>query len=298
MAAKSTPCCSLKENLEQQLDEIETLQCIYSQPGEFFIEQQIVDRLTGYVVHGQNDYPKCVECDVHLTVENNQSVTESEFDIQVKCRLTNEYPTTQYPEVHIHSDSLTRNGQDSLNVDLQSYITTELVQGDACLMLIIEWACVNAPNYYTPSSGSTVDETDTVELNEFCRMWLYMHHIYSKTKRHNILSLASELDLTGFCLPGKPGVVCIEGTSGQTKQFYDVLRRWNWKSITCRKREVTKGVQQIDSERKIVGFKELFFDTHGQRSNHMDLGQFREYLKTHNLEYMFKELFGVTSNNA
>ena len=40
---------------------------------------------------------------------------------------------------------------------------------------------------------------------KFSRYWIYSHHIYSKVKRKNILDLAAQFCLTGFCLPGKPG---------------------------------------------------------------------------------------------
>ncbi len=81
----------------------------------------------------------------------------------------------------------------------------------------------------------------------------------------------------------------MEGTEQNTKHFYSVLRRWNWKSITCRRREEVAS-HDIAVCRKIAGFEELVLDVQG---THLDLGQFLEYLKKHELEYMFKELFGV-----
>ena len=36
------------------------------------------------------------------------------------------------------------------------------------------------------------------------------HHIYSKIKRKDLQGLASDLNLTGFVMPGKPGVICVE----------------------------------------------------------------------------------------
>ena len=162
----------------------------------------------------------------------------------------------------------------------------------------MEWIRDNAGEYFPiPSTQDTGTESLASTSTHFCRKWLYMHHIYSKTKRRNILSLASELGLTGFCLPGKPGVVCVEGEEEKTKEFYGILRRWNWKSITCRKNEVVSDCD-VRSQRKIEGFQELVFDTHGQRQTHMDLGQFLEYLRSHQLDYMFKILFGVGGHSS
>ncbi len=197
------------------------------------------------------------------------------------------------PHVYLSSKDLHRTNQDMLNSDLQRYMTT-ILTNEPCLLNVIEWARDNASTYFPiptshNSAAPAVTQTTATKKETFCRVWLYMHHIYSKTKRKNILSLASDLELSGFCLPGKPGVVCIEGTEQNTKQFYSVLRRWNWKSITCRHREEVLS-HDIDDCRKITGFEELVLDVQG---THLNLGQFLDYLKRHKLEYMFKELFGV-----
>lgn len=208
------------------------------------------------------------------------------------------YPHT-HPEVYASANELTRHSQDELNTDLQAFIKT-LPLGEACLLSVLEWTRDNAADYFPiPCTNKSEPElnVDTSSNSHFCRMWLYMHHIYSKTKRRNILSLASELELSGFCLPGKPGVVCVEGTVRNTSEFYNTLRRWNWKSIACRKREVEPSAD-VGASRKVQGFEELSLDVHGHRQKHMDMGQFLTYLRAHALEYMFKELFGVEGRST
>lgn len=204
----------------------------------------------------------------------------------------------------VSANELKRRAQDNLNADLEGYIQT-LPLGECCLLPVVEWIRDNAAGYFPPPQCSTDSNKLEPELSaggtgvesHFCRMWLYMHHIYSKTKRRNILSLADELELTGFCLPGKPGVVCVEGSVHTTREFYSALRRWNWKSIACRQREVEASTD-LQSLRKIQGFKELSFDMHGHRQQHMDMGQFLDYLHNHSLHYMFKELFGVEGHST
>lgn len=198
------------------------------------------------------------------------------------------------------SNYLSRRGQDDLNSDLTAFVTT-LPVGEVCLLTLVEWVkehtssyCpITTPQSETPELHSAGAAASSSSRGTFCRMWLYMHHIYSKTKRRNILDLADELELSGFCLPGKPGVVCVEGDESNTKHFYNILRRWNWKSISCRHREVVTECSDMALQRRIQGFGELALVTHGPRQNHMDMGQFRAYLEDHKLGYMFSQLFGV-----
>ena len=193
------------------------------------------------------------------------------------------------------SDHLSRRGQDNLNVDMREFIAT-LPLGEVCLLNIAEWVRDNVSSYCpitTPQSDTLKLDSSGGDKRTFCRLWLYMHHIYSKTKRRNILDLADELELSGFCLPGKPGVVCVEGDESSTKHFYNILRRWNWKSISCRHRELVPECSDMSSQRQISGFQELELVTHGPKQNHMDMGQFRVYLEDHGLGYMFSQLFGV-----
>lgn len=200
------------------------------------------------------------------------------------------------PDVYVSSNDLTRRGQDDLNSDLKQFIST-LPPGEVCLLSVVEWIRDNAREYCPIPKTDTALELNTGSGTTFCRMWLYMHHIYSKTKRRNILDLAEELGLTGFCLPGKPGVVCVEGDMQTTKHFYSILRRWNWKSITCKEKEVVSGCT-VASQRMISGFQELSFETHGPKQNHMDMGQFRAYLQQHGLQYMFNKLFGIEGEDT
>lgn len=290
----------LKERCEQQLDELELLQSVFSQPGEFTIEDEVaLSQARAFLQDLTPSLPPTLSCTVNLTVSpgGEEDCQNTSSRVDVSCRLSQNYPSVP-PEVCVRSDSLSRLEQDKMNEDLHTFMLTGLPHGEVCLLSVVEWVRENAAHYiphpppmHPAAQRLGVEDKGSADEDQFCRTWLYMHHIYSKTKRRNILSAAADLELTGFCLPGKPGVVCVEGDVRRTKQFYSILRRWNWKSITCRKKEVVAA--DVQTESKFCNFHELDFDTHGPRSNHMDMGQFRDYLKEHGLEYMFKELFGV-----
>ena len=309
MAAKS------KQLLTQQLEEIDLIQSMYSNETTIEDEKALL-MLRTYVNSVGNELPKEVVLKITCEIDNPtcaRTVTVSDekdggqmtttksnsvsHKVELILRLPPSYPSS-HPDASVWSNNLTRHSQDALNEDLKDYILEDMELGETFLLQCIQWVTDNGGKYFPilerqPSASSgTEGKEDKAE--SFCRMWLYMHHIYSKTKRRNILQLSKDYDLTGFCLPGKPGVVCVEGTIRNTKEFYQHLRSWNWKSITCKKREIEDVCESdLNSFRKVSNFQELTFDTHGHRSNHMDMGQFRQYLSEHKLDYAFKLLFDI-----
>lgn len=89
-----------------------------------------------------------------------------------------------------------------------------------------EWVKDHAAAYIDKdlsSSSVTASDATQAEVTTFTRLWIYSHHIYNKQKRKNIIDWAKELSLTGFCMPGKPGVVCVEGLQSSCEEFWSRL---------------------------------------------------------------------------
>lgn len=70
------------------------------------------------------------------------------------------------------------------------------------------------------------------KAEKFSRAWIYSHHIYSLNKRKNILEWAKDLELDGFSKPGKPGVICVEGTQSNVQEYLTRLKSLNWQRLT------------------------------------------------------------------
>ena len=70
------------------------------------------------------------------------------------------------------------------------------------------------------SSGIKKNLNATENLRIFSRFWIFSHHIYSKTKRKCILEWSKEMNLKGFSLPGKPGVICAEGLQENCEEYW------------------------------------------------------------------------------
>lgn len=55
----------------------------------------------------------------------------------------------------------------------------------------------------------------------------------------------------------------------------------------------SRTVECIDSLRKFTGFEEAMFDPHGNRGNHMDLGQLYQFLNEKGCCDIFQIYFGI-----
>lgn len=66
------------------------------------------------------------------------------------------------------------------------------------------------------------------------RNMIYSHHIIGKQKRADMKRMASNLKLTGFIKIGWPGLMVIEGTQENVRDFYDTIRRWQWQYLVLR----------------------------------------------------------------
>ena len=291
----------LRENLELQLSEVEMLRSMYPEEEEFKVDEQVLADIEEFCSEKTDEKPTGLNFSLTLQVDiNGEGNSEKQNTIGLSCYFPQEYPNSK-PEFFARSQSLDRDTQRELNESLNSHIST-LESGELCTLPAIQWIQDNGGMYIikshskrTPTKDSKQQENENrnKENGIFLRMWLYMHHIYSKTKRKDILQWASDYNLTGFCLPGKPGVVCLEGNECNVEEYFSRLRRLNWKKITCRHREKGMPTKSIDDQRKFSGFDELFFEVHGTRENHMDMGQFLHYLEQHELGYIFQVLFGI-----
>ena len=214
--------------------------------------------------------------------------------------------------------------------------------GEVCVLSAVDWVKDNLQLFISkslPAAPALKKEPSPRAEEVFTRLWIYSHHIYNKTKRKNILEWSKELGLSGFSMPGKPGVVCVEGLQSTCEEFWSRYLHWGyfsqlmlqpeallrcevynvsnlspppplrfrvkvltWKKIMIRHREDipldgqckdSRTVQSVESLRKFTGFEEAMFDPHGNRGNHMDLGQLYQFLNEKGCCDVFQMYFGI-----
>lgn len=290
---------------ECQLAEIELLTSMFPTREELEITDQLaLAELRDYVEgSGSADSPPPSRPQF-LIKQKLDTVSMEKSDVILSCAYPPEYPSV-LPEITVRCCDLSRAQQTQLHADLNTFLL-ENCQGEVCVLSAVDWVKENLQLFINKSGSAAPTpkkETASPQSEEvFSRLWIYSHHIYNKTKRKNILEWSKELGLSGFSMPGKPGIVCVEGPQSACEEFWSRVKVLTWKRIMIRHREDIpldrsgedgRTVESIDSLRKFTGFEEAMFDPHGNRGNHMDLGQLYHFLNEKGCCDVFQIYFGI-----
>lgn len=199
----------LRNHLKIQLEEIEVLQAVYYQDDEFIINNSILSEVNSYVEEKSSRIPSLIDFTINVKLDN--------ISLEFLVTLPRTYPNAE-PQIIVRSNQLSRYQQNDLNEGLKQYIAT-LDRGMICMYESISWVTENIPKYYDDKKDDSQNPRPEEKV-VFSRFWIYSHHIYSKEKRRNILSLAHDYHITGFALVGKPGVICGEGLATDCEEWW------------------------------------------------------------------------------
>ncbi|VVC90225.1 unnamed protein product [Leptidea sinapis] len=276
-------------SLSHQLEELELLQSMYSNYNELRVNDEIALEEISQYIHGKTIFtPRHLDLTINILVDK--------LKLEILINLPTLYPH-QEPSVTVRCDQLNRQEESDFNKGLQEFVKTKHIGGEVCLHTIILWVQDNVISFKKVENDDSLKiqttSTNTLKAKKdmFARYWIVSHHIYSKKKRDEILRLAKELNLTGFCLPGKPGVICIEGIESDCNAWWKIIRSMTWKKIALKKMESFKLSRQ-DSQQRFQNFEELHFQNACNNGKHPNMSEFSKYIEKHRLTESFNELFG------
>ncbi|XP_026799192.3 RWD domain-containing protein 2B [Pangasianodon hypophthalmus] len=276
------------EHAEAQLAEVELLLSMFPSQEELEVEPVAYAELRAYV-EGTADCPSNTRPELCVKIRTHTGV-----DVSLSCTYPSDYPSV-LPEIVVRCGELSRVQHACLVSDLRSYLR-ESCTGEVCVLSAVDWLRDHTHEYLERDDDGAKGAAQAPSAETFTRLWIYSHHIYNKSKRKNILEWAKELQLTGFSMPGKPGVVCVEGLQAACEEFWARVKVLTWKRIMIRHREdvpLDPANQSAESLRRFDGFEEAAFDPHGNRGNHMDLGQLFQFLSERGCAQIFQMYFGV-----
>ncbi|XP_072949519.1 RWD domain-containing protein 2A [Epargyreus clarus] len=265
----------LIECLTKQLSELELFQTMYS-PREISITNtEIIDFINSCIAKETDYSPNHLDYTIKLSVDN--------LKLEISVDLPSLYPEVA-PEIYVRCNQLNKHQAKSLNTELAAYVQSKL-DGEVCVFTAISWLQDNVANF-----AAKTPIIDTPELNhtevKFSRFWIYSHHIFCKRKTEEMSKLSKELRLTGFCLMGKPGVICVEGDEEDCRVWWKHIKTLNWQKIALR---ITENFNNKDKakQQRFKSFEIIQFN----------MATFQKFIKKHDLVTQLNEFYGLYPNS-
>ncbi|KAG2195496.1 hypothetical protein INT47_012040 [Mucor saturninus] len=138
----------------------------------------------------------------------------------------------------------------------------------------------------------------------FLREWIWFPMIYTREKRGDIIDWAPKYGITGVLVPGKPGMMCLEGTEKKVVQFINDIKTISWASIPAGHRKMSSRWKQVvecdnmarlNEQRLFQDMAELKFDIHGPFGNRNSLSLLQAWMQEKGCGEAFDHLFEYDS---
>lgn len=144
----------------------------------------------------------------------------------------------------------------------------------------------NAPRYFHSASRSRREESSKSDKDAgpLMRVWFYFPSLSTREKRKDLVSYTTAYSLTGFVLAGKPGVLCLEGSSGDIDDYMNAIKNESWGDIPSHQKKVSERFREEcgPAGRKFAGMSEITDDLgarHGTRKNRGDMAALEAWLR-------------------
>ncbi|OAG11744.1 uncharacterized protein CC84DRAFT_1080822 [Paraphaeosphaeria sporulosa] len=135
-------------------------------------------------------------------------------------------------------------------------------------------------------SNPTNSQSDSAPL---VRAWFYFPSISTRSKRDDFIIHAPSYKLTGFLFAGKPGLLCLEGTSTNIDAYMKFIKTESWGDIPSHHKKVSERLREEgDEEGEGKGIRRVFEDMReitdevgerrGARANRGDMGAVEGWL--------------------
>lgn len=123
----------------------------------------------------------------------------------------------------------------------------------------------------------------TSDSGPLVRAWFYFPSISTRSKRDDFIVHAPSYSLTGFLFAGKPGLLCLEGTSSNIDSYMKFIKTESWgdipshhKKVSERLREEGEGLQRVFEDMREI--TDDVGERRGTRANRGDMGAVEGWL--------------------
>lgn len=273
------------ELIEHQIAQVDLLMAMY--PGdEITMEESsrslfdsLNSSLADHALPRPNTHgPSPINLLLHLSIEEDKSL---QLDINVPFAYEGNAPPDEAPSINV------RIRQPSwLNRATTTHLNANISE-DEDLFTTISSIQDAASNHLTDQTPPDQPPTNTpTPHSPLVRAWFYFPSISTRAKRLDLITHAPSYSLTGFLFAGKPGLLCLEGTSPNIDSYMKFIKTESWGDIPSHHKKVSERLREEGPERK--GVERAFSDMQeitdevgerrGARANRGDMGAVEEWL--------------------
>lgn len=176
--------------------------------------------------------------------------------------------------------------------------SSAMPQGD--VFEAIEWIREEAPERLVAKMEE--DNSSSVHAKEILvRVWFYFPSLSTREKRDDMVNFAPAYQLTGFVLAGKPGVLCLEGTTTNIDEYMKYIKTHSWGDIPSYQKKVSERYRETQGkEEESTGVQRVFGrmeeitgvlgNRGGARANRGDMRALENWLKDKGLGEAFERV--------
>jgi hypothetical protein len=131
------------------------------------------------------------------------------------------------------------------------------------------------------STAAASSSISTPPPGSLVRVWFYFPSISTRSKRDDFIIHAPTHHLTGFLYAGKPGLLCVEGSSQSIDDYMKFIKTESWGDIPAHHKKVSERYREPDVERVFSDMAEItdsVGERRGQRVNRGDMKAVEEWL--------------------
>ena len=180
-----------------------------------------------------------------------------------------------HPRVKVQQPSfMTKAEISKLNADIEEL---NLHGGPVDLISAIMMIEDVATNHLNASIEKPQDSSTSLKPEgPLTRVWFYFPSISTREKRDDLINHAPSYGLTGFLLAGKPGFLCVEGSSKSIDDYMKFIKTESWGDIPAHHKKVSERYRESGAgvKREFEDMREVTDEVgerRGERANRTDM---------------------------
>ncbi|RDW85686.1 hypothetical protein BP5796_04011 [Coleophoma crateriformis] len=279
--------------LDSQLSILKLVSSMFSLPGELDIPTETAEFLQRISTWDRSSEvpPFTIPENLSFSVNLTLSIENSERSVQlmISAPLKSTEPNASEPDP-LHYSIRQPAWMSKAEV---GWLSSSMPEDD--IFAAFEYIREEAPKCVKPAQDKAFPSNSSVKNDPIIRVWFYFPSLSTREKRDDLVNHAPGYELTGFVLAGKPGVLCLEGTSAHVDAYMKFIKTHSWgdipsyqKKVSEKYREEDEGLQRVFSNMQEI--TDSLGERRGERANRGDMKALEAWLMEKGLQGAFEKV--------